>query len=86
MGGNCSYAPFDLRSCFIAWRMCHIRATWVSIEGRGVVASIVLVAAMMIIQAPLSDSVAIAMISGLAVETLGIVAIIAHSLFPNQGD
>jgi len=57
-----------------------------SVAGICVVASIVLVAAMMIIQAPLSDSVAIAMISGLTVETLGIVAIIAHSLFPNQGD
>lgn len=53
------------------------------VSGMCVLASIVLAAAMYCCPANMSDTVAVAFISGLTVETLGIVAIIAHSLFPS---
>lgn len=46
-------------------------------------ASIILAAAMYLYPSNMSDTVAVAFISGLTVETLGIIAIIAHSLFPS---
>ncbi|WP_147681400.1 hypothetical protein [Actinomyces ruminicola] len=49
-----------------------------------VVTSIALVFIMLFFDTHLSDSVAIAMISGLTVETLGIVAVITRSLFPSN--
>lgn len=54
------------------------------VAGLCVATSIALVFLMHFLPSHLSDSVAVAMISGLTVETLGIVAIIAHSLFPNR--
>jgi hypothetical protein len=53
------------------------------VSGACVLASIILAAAMYLCPSNMSDTVAVAFISGLTVETLGIIAIIAHSLFPS---
>lgn len=53
------------------------------VSGICVLVSIILAAAMYCCPSNMSDTVAIAFISGLTVETLGIIAIIAHSLFPS---
>ena len=54
------------------------------VSGLCVVTSVFLALAMHFCSSNMSDAVAIAFISGLTVETLGIIAIIAHSLFPSH--
>lgn len=56
----------------------------IAVSGICVLVSIILAAAMYFCSSNMSDAVAIAFISGLTVETLGIIAIIAHSLFPSH--